>query len=406
MLPGAGVVPAPSAARGGSGSFAGLLAGMQNQSGDAADPTQPAMPLAGQPPPQGGATPATPELPTTVKPGATKPAAPSGSQPLPAAEATAEPPPAAPIVPALPTPPVTEPVEQPPTAGNVPGPLLPAPPPAEMPAEPVVAPHQPSTVPRSAAAAPTRDSEKKPAKPDVVAADQQLPLQPQPLPDPPPPPDAGALPPPPTPAASTSDTAVPNHLAGVGGVIGHATSPPAPIAEKPAPASAVVSPETLSASAAVAVPQHAAAAHAEPAKPSVAALPQEIASAGATLAARIGRAVEDGTHVLTVALHPAELGRVELRLSFHTSGVEVQMTMSRPETYDAFTRNRGAMEQHLNDAGINLGSGGLDLRFGQQSDRSMPPPSPVRIAVPGETTTVTSQPQTRSAAIGLVDILA
>ena len=144
----------------------------------------------------------------------------------------------------------------------------------------------------------------------------------------------------------------------------------------------------------------------EPAKPSAAGLPHAIAEAGATIAARIGRAVEDGTHVLTVALHPVELGRVEVRLAFHSSGVDVQMTMSRPETYDAFTRNRGAMEQHLSDAGINLASGGLDMRFGQQPDRAMPPPTPVRLSVLADTTTANLQPQLRSVSNGLVDILA
>ena len=93
---------------------------------------------------------------------------------------------------------------------------------------------------------------------------------------------------------------------------------------------------------------------------------QAAAEITATVAARIGRAVQDGTHVLTMQLHPAELGRVEVRLSFHDSGVGVQMTLDRAETFDTFSRNRSAMEQHLADSGINLGTGGLDLRFGQQ----------------------------------------
>jgi len=84
------------------------------------------------------------------------------------------------------------------------------------------------------------------------------------------------------------------------------------------------------------------------------------------LALRIARGAHDGDKVLTVELHPAELGRVDVRLLFHADGVGVQMTIHRADTLDAFTRNRAGLEQQLAQAGINLGSGGLDLRAGQQ----------------------------------------
>ena len=140
-----------------------------------------------------------------------------------------------------------------------------------------------------------------------------------------------------------------------------------------------------------------------------AAIPQRaLTAAGETVAARIGRAVQDGTHVLTMELHPAELGRVEVRLSFHDGGIGVQMTLDRPETYDAFSRNRGGMEQQLADAGINLGSGGLDLRFGQQSGHPAPQPgaTAIRIPLPAETVPANRQPSAVSMHDGLIDILA
>jgi flagellar hook-length control protein FliK len=138
------------------------------------------------------------------------------------------------------------------------------------------------------------------------------------------------------------------------------------------------------------------------------ALPaQAAAEVTATVAARIGRAVQDGTHVLTMQLHPAELGRVEVRLSFHDGGVGVQMTLDRAETFDAFSRNRGAMEQHLADSGINLGTGGLDLRFGQQPDRSPQPFAPaVRIALPADAQPPSQPTSSLSTHDGLIDILA
>ena len=88
---------------------------------------------------------------------------------------------------------------------------------------------------------------------------------------------------------------------------------------------------------------------------------------GEQVAVRISRAVQDGDKSLTLELHPAELGRVEVRLSFHAEGVGVQMTLDRPDAFDAFSRNRAGLEQQLAQAGIGLAGGGLDLRLGQQS---------------------------------------
>ncbi len=90
-------------------------------------------------------------------------------------------------------------------------------------------------------------------------------------------------------------------------------------------------------------------------------------AAGAQVAVQVAHALQNGQNTLVVALHPAELGRVEVRLAFHAGGrVDVQMTLDRPDTFTAFTRDRAALAQQLAQAGINLGSGGLDLRFGRQ----------------------------------------
>ena len=95
-------------------------------------------------------------------------------------------------------------------------------------------------------------------------------------------------------------------------------------------------------------------------------LPRVAGEAGEPVAIRIARAARDGDKSLTMELHPADLGRVEVRLSFHADGVGVQMTLDKPETFEAFSRNRAGLEQQLAQAGINLGDGGLDLRLGQQ----------------------------------------
>ena len=85
----------------------------------------------------------------------------------------------------------------------------------------------------------------------------------------------------------------------------------------------------------------------------------------------LARALQDGTRVVTVQLHPAELGRVELKLGFQGNTLSVQMTVDRRETYDSFLQGRTSLERDFAQAGIDLGSDGLDLRF-SQSERQEP----------------------------------
>jgi hypothetical protein len=115
----------------------------------------------------------------------------------------------------------------------------------------------------------------------------------------------------------------------------------------------------------------------------------------------------DGDKTITVELHPAELGRVEIHFSFHSDGMNVRMTLDRPETFEAFSHDRGGLEQQLAQAGVDLGGGGLDLRLGQPTpDQTESYSSGRNPGVASSTSQTAAAPKTLWIGNNLLDILA
>jgi flagellar hook-length control protein FliK len=101
--------------------------------------------------------------------------------------------------------------------------------------------------------------------------------------------------------------------------------------------------------------------------------PHQMAEAGQQVVLRASQAATEGVETISVDLRPPELGRVELRLTFRDGAVQVSMTAERVETYEAFRHDRANLEQQMQQAGIQLGSGGLDLQHGRLPPREGEP---------------------------------
>ena len=131
-----------------------------------------------------------------------------------------------------------------------------------------------------------------------------------------------------------------------------------------------------------------------------------VGDAGEQVVMHVARSLASGADTVTVELHPAELGRVEIRFSFHADGLSVRMTIDRPETFDAFSRDRSGLEQQLAQAGVDFAGGGLDLRLGQQSGQPDSYSSGTNPRVPMPATPSASAETTLWIGNSLLDILA
>jgi hypothetical protein len=100
-------------------------------------------------------------------------------------------------------------------------------------------------------------------------------------------------------------------------------------------------------------------------------LPPEAAQ---QLTLRIASAVADRVESVSVDLRPPELGRVELRLTFQDGTVQVSMAAERSDTFEALRQDRAHLEQQMQQAGLQLGGGGLDLQHGRLPREAPEPP--------------------------------
>lgn len=156
-------------------------------------------------------------------------------------------------------------------------------------------------------------------------------------------------------------------LAAGGGMVPAPETAPACNVDVPSPqaqASREAAPQILPLSAptgsADAVP--AASPQTPPARPTV-----------PVLAGEIVRAAGRGDDRLTVELQPAELGRVQVALSFDGEGrLRAEFAVDRPDTLQLLQRDAQALEESLGGGGLQLADAGLS--FGLRRDRDAADP--------------------------------
>ncbi len=83
------------------------------------------------------------------------------------------------------------------------------------------------------------------------------------------------------------------------------------------------------------------------------------------VAIRIHKAAETGQERISIRLHPAELGRIGVRMDWAEDGVlRAVISAEKSETLDLLQRDARTLERALQEAGIRTNSGSLsfDLR--------------------------------------------
>jgi flagellar hook-length control protein FliK len=74
--------------------------------------------------------------------------------------------------------------------------------------------------------------------------------------------------------------------------------------------------------------------------------------------------MQNGNSRLTVALHPVELGRVEVKLDIDKDkNVTATIVVDRPATLDMLRNDSKALERALQDAGLQTGNGSLSFNL-------------------------------------------
>lgn len=85
------------------------------------------------------------------------------------------------------------------------------------------------------------------------------------------------------------------------------------------------------------------------------------------VAVHVAQAVQQGINQIKIQLHPAELGRVDVRLDVSSDGrVAATVVADRPETLEMLRNDSRSLERALQDAGLRSDPGSLSFNLREQ----------------------------------------
>lgn len=89
------------------------------------------------------------------------------------------------------------------------------------------------------------------------------------------------------------------------------------------------------------------------------------------IALQMARNLQKGISRFDIRLDPPEMGRIDIRMEVRKDGqVAAHMTVDRPETLDLLQRDARALQQALNNAGLQADSDSLNFSLRDQSSES------------------------------------
>lgn len=86
------------------------------------------------------------------------------------------------------------------------------------------------------------------------------------------------------------------------------------------------------------------------------------------IALQMSKNLQKGSSSFEIRLDPAEMGRIDVRMEVRQDGhITAHMTVDRPETLDLLQRDQRALQQALNDAGLQADADSLNFSLRDQN---------------------------------------
>lgn len=96
-------------------------------------------------------------------------------------------------------------------------------------------------------------------------------------------------------------------------------------------------------------------------------------TAFAALGVAIATRSKDGARQFDINMHPADLGKIDVRISVDSSGqAQAHLTAEHPQTLQLLKQDQTTLAQNLRDAGLNLANNGLNFSLKGEQQSSTP----------------------------------